>query len=344
MKRMIGQGLLIVVVFLAGLAVSSLLHKPNEVKTRDHLEISDNRTPSDTNPDVTVSQNSQELSGISTEKLIRAKIRDRVKVFGQVLDLQGLIGMESSYAIAEAAVEKANAQIGVSRSEYIRVVKLFDFNKNVSQKDLQIAEAAYISDQADSQSAAHNLAGVEGEIKQHWGSVVFGWIEHGSSTMREIAQRKVSIFLLVVPAGSRIKYSSQSAEINLPDGETMPATLVSASPRIDPSIQGKSYFYKSSVGQEIASGTNVVAYLSASEPTSGVLVPYSAVVWVKGSPWIYIKTSNDTFAPLRLSESDVHNGKWLLTSGAKAGQEVVVRGAQLILSRASKIGMKGDDD
>ena len=336
--------MLIVIVFLVGVAVSSLLRHQEEVETESHSNTPDNQISSDTTRDITVSQKSQGLSGISTEKLVPAKIRDRVKVFGEVMDLQSLIEMQNSYAIAEAAVERANAQIKVSRNEYTRVKKLFDFNRNVSQKDLQIAEAGYVSDQADSQSAAQNVSGLQGQIRQQWGKVVYGWIAQSSTVENEVVQGRISIFLLVIPPGDRINNPPFIADIVMPDGEQIRATLVSASPRTDPSIQGDSYFYKSQVGQELASGSNVVAYLPAGREASGVIIPASAVVWFNGKPLFYLKKGSDTFTPFTLSERDFHNGEWFLTSGVKAGQEVVVRGAQLLLSQGSKIKSGGDDD
>lgn len=344
MKQAVRLGLLIMAVFLAGIFVSRLLNGPGRAEAGDDTVGTARQVSSARNRELTISQETQKLSGIQTERLSPLSSRERMKAYGQVIDLQSLIELANNYATAEANVKKSAAQVRVSRNEYKRVKALFDFNKNVSQKDLQSTEAAYISDEADSQAAVQNLVGLEGEIRLQWGKVIADWVRHRSAMMTEIVHWKVSILLITVPTGEDLSDISSSAEIQTNDGTFIRADFVSSSPKTDPSLQGISYFYRVSAISKLPAGTNIVAYLPVGRSMTGVIIPDSAVVWSNGSAWFYLKTSSDTFVRLKVSMQSHVTGGWFVTEGVKPGDEIVIKGSQLLLSQASKAQVRGEDD
>jgi hypothetical protein len=77
----------------------------------------------------------------------------------------------------------------------------------------------------------------------------------------------------------------------------------------------------------------MTARLPASDNSpAGLLIPANAVVWYGGQPWAYVRTAPDRFTRRILpSASEVDHG-FIVPGGFRADDEVVVRGAQLLLS------------
>ena len=295
---------------------------------------------------LTIGRKTQQASGIMTEKLKAFSSRALAKAYGQVLDVRDLIDLRNSFVTAQAAVKKSVAQLMVSRNEYNRVKSLFNFNKNVSIKDLQSAESAYASDRADSTSAVENLSGLKGEIRQGWGDVIAEWISNDSRTFRELIENKISIILITVPSSEKIITPSSTADVEASDGRFLKAEIISNSPRTNAAIQGSNYFYRAPVDPGLSSGTNVVAYLPIGPVKEGVVIPGSAVVWWNGSAWVYIEKTDDTFQRQKVSLTDHVADGWFVAETFKPDESIVVRGAQILLSQEfnPQAGTGGDGD
>ena len=94
-----------------------------------------------------------------------------------------------------------------------------------------------------------------------------------------------------------------------------------------------SFFYLAPARpQGLLPGMNVLAYLPIGPPVQGVMVPAAAVVWWQGKAWVYVQTDPNHFVRRELStETPVPEG-WFVGTGLAAGDSIVVRGAQLLLS------------
>jgi hypothetical protein len=65
---------------------------------------------------------------------------------------------------------------------------------------------------------------------------------------------------------------------------------------------------------------------------SGVVVPYSAVVWIYGKAWIYIRKDAVHFVRREVPVDHPSEGGWFSTERFSPGDRVTVQGAQLLLS------------
>ena len=76
----------------------------------------------------------------------------------------------------------------------------------------------------------------------------------------------------------------------------------------------------------------MLAYLPIGPTVQGVMIPAAAVVWWQGKAWVYVQTDPNHFVRRELStETPVPEG-WFVGTGLAAGDSIVVRGAQLLLS------------
>jgi hypothetical protein len=81
----------------------------------------------------------------------------------------------------------------------------------------------------------------------------------------------------------------------------------------------------------------------ASSSLKGVLVPNQAIAWHGGMAWIYVKTKPDTFLRKPVA-SDIELDNGWFDNSLTPGTEVVIRGAQLLLSEEFKFQIKNEND
>jgi hypothetical protein len=82
---------------------------------------------------------------------------------------------------------------------------------------------------------------------------------------------------------------------------------------------------------------------------TGVTVPAAAVIWYAGQPWAYVETAVGHYQRRPLSVDARNASGWFEANGFRAGERVVVRGGELLLSQEllPPPGVKpagGDDD
>jgi len=137
---------------------------------------------------------------------------------------------------------------------------------------------------------------------------------------------------------------SQQGDDHLP---MVGAQLVGLAPSVDSLTRAPVYVYRlAQTWPGALPGAPVVALVP--EPvgrTKGVLVPTDAVVQWQGLAWAYVQHGPGTFVRVPVDASHPTSGGWLVTSGVAAGDTVVVRGAQLLLSEEfrSRVSV-GDED
>jgi hypothetical protein len=104
------------------------------------------------------------------------------------------------------------------------------------------------------------------------------------------------------------------------DGTEVVATLLAAAPRVDPRIQGRSFFY-AAPGAKLSAGMNVSAHFAGAHRGPGVVVPRDAIILWQGKSWLYIRRSPTKFARREIT-----------AEVPAPGDEVVTTGAQQLLS------------
>lgn len=283
-------------------------------------------------PTLTVNEASQARSGIQTQPLNGARMANGPTVYGTVIDLQPLVELAGRFASATADLAAAKAEVATTRAELRRAQALYNDEQNVSLKALGAARAADATAAAKVNVAQASINAVVGAIRQQFGATVAGWVTSPASPdlVPFVTRREVLV---------RIVLTSQSgpapATLTIYENEQAPieARLVSASPLTDPNVQGRSYLYRIAV--PLATGTRVAGRLDGGQQ-SGLRIPAAAIVWYGGQPWAYIRTTPTNFERRAVDQGMPMNGDFLVTNGFKPGEQVLVRGAQLLLSEESR--------
>jgi biotin carboxyl carrier protein len=122
----------------------------------------------------------------------------------------------------------------------------------------------------------------------------------------------------------------------IPDGGTVrvAARLVGAAPEADPVTRRPAYLYRAVRGWPGATpGTPVVAMIPSGDAAhAGALVPDSAVVQWQGLAWAYVQRAPGRFERVRVPTDHPAPGGWIAGPPLAAGDSVVVRGAEELLS------------
>ena len=301
----------------------------------------------DGRPVVRISTQSQKAAGIAVQTLKAARREAAFEVYGIVANLQPLAELRGRFLAATAEAKAARATLAAAESEFRRMEMLFRDDRNVSEQAVKSAEARYRAELVRQTAADQAAAGIRDAIRGMWGETVTGWaVNPDSQTMQSLLQQSSFLVQLVFPydhprasVRGKVAVAPAMALENL-----HPASFVSDSPQIDPAFPGETYFYLVN-GGGFRSGMRVAARIGmGGAAVSGVIVPSAAVVWRAGKAWAYVRDDEKTFARFEVSTTDEMQGGWFNTAGFDDDDEVVVSGAQLLLSEELKYQIRNENE
>ena len=288
----------------------------------------------------------QEKSGIVIVPLEPSTYQEVISAYGVVLPLQDFLDLRTSYLAAQVQVEKAQAVLSASRKDYERLKLLHTANHNVSDKALQAAEATWRADEANLRTAQDALRAVDSTARTQWGAVLAEWLSQSSPALDRLLHQQDVLVQLSVPPGSRIVAAPQVAQLQTAEGTAVSAKLLSPSPRTDPRIQGRSFFYLAPAQPpHFLQGMSVLAALAVGAQHRGVLVPASAVVWWQKKAWVYVQKDPHQFVRREIIPDKPFKDGWFTHDHFQTGELVVVSGAPLLLSeefRSESHSSEGD--
>jgi hypothetical protein len=256
-------------------------------------------------------------------------------VYVTVVDVQPLFDLASRLAAARTEHESIRAQAEASRAQLERSELLYKDDQNVSLKSLQDARAAARTDQARRHAAHTAQLILEADLRQQFGeALATAAAAPASGLFRQLARGAAALVRATLPAEAQLQAPARLA-IDGPDGQRLPARLLSAAPQADAAIQGVSYLYL--VERALPTGTHTTGHLATADKTAaGVLIPESALVWFSGQRWAYVRMAPDRFVRRLVPTGVPAPGGIIVAGGFRAGEPVVVRGAQLLLSEEQR--------
>lgn len=271
----------------------------------------------------------QKLADIGVATLAQSTRRTEVDALATVLSPQSLIELRNRYVTAAAQADKAAAALAASRREYERVNQLHGDDRNLSDRALQAAEAAWRGDAADAQVAQAARDAIGKESRPVWGGALTAAVEGDTAVFQRLASQKSVLLRVAAPAGSRLHEPPATASVIGDDGVAKPAELLSPAPQTDPRIQGPTFFYTAPT-DGLLPGSTLAARLPVGSPESGATVPASAVLSWQGRSWFYVERTTGHFVRRELTDAVPVAQGWFMPG--LSSLRVVVRGAQTLLS------------
>ncbi|MDA8164795.1 MAG: hypothetical protein M0017_07175 [Desulfobacteraceae bacterium] len=289
---------------------------------------------------ITLDRPAQARSGIMTTPVKTLTHRGELQAYGTALSIQDLVDLQNGHASALAQLEKARAGLEASGKEYERLKTLHE-ERNVSDKALQAAEAAWRLDRANEKAAQTAVQSLENSARQRWGETIATWIFGGSSAFERLVAQRDVLLQVTLPSEAYLTSAPQTVTVRTKSGRLAAARFVSPSPATDPRIQGLSYFYLLPAKETgILPGMNVSALLLVGKEVSGALIPSSAAVWWQGRAWGYVQRDESHFVRREISTATPVEEGWFVTGGFSGGERLVTSGAQMLLSEEFRSQIK----
>lgn len=221
--------------------------------------------------------------GLQATTVAQAQLPQELRGVGRVLD-------PSAMAVPFYDREAARAGLEAAEKEYQRVARLQRGSANASERELEAARAALERERAAFDSAQTRLLSV-------FGPELVGRRDELGALVRALAAREVAVARIDLAVGDPPTPRPTGARVAVLGEETAEpkdATLLASAPDVDPVTQGRGYLVQIE-HVPWPPGTALVGFLAwGDRPTSGVLVPRSALVRYEGRTFVYVEHPDDS--------------------------------------------------
>lgn len=291
-----------------------------------------------------IDDDDQERGGIEAATPKEIAYQEQVRAFGIILPLERMVTLYNGAIAAEQQLKAANVKLAASQTANQRAQKLLKVFPSAAAQ-AEAAEAAVGIDGAAAETAKAQVEAVRTSALQDWGPVLGGAIASRTEPALSLVARKTCLVQLTLQPGADLA-APQRVTLTLGNGETATADLVSAATQADPRLAGASYLYTTAVTASTLTGATVSASFAKGEATPSIVIPPSAVVWLGGRPWLYVKTSAENFErkPIDADAIAAADGSYIVPAGHwPKDRSIVVAGAQALLSEETK-SQRSDED
>lgn len=286
----------------------------------------------------------REKSGIAVVALESTMHQPELRAYAQVREMRAWSDARSAYLVAKGESDKARATAEESSSDVERS-QLLQKAGSASAEMVLEANMKARANQATAQPADAAVRLLESSMRETWGEPLAHWLMDGSPQLGELISQRSVLIQVSLPAAVSIDHPPPTATLQGADGNPVPAQFVSTTARVDPQYQGSIFFYMAPRAERgLFPGLRTAAFLPHGEPQSGVVVPLDAVVWWQGGAWAYVQIDAQRFERREISTEAPVAGGWFVSHGIKAGERVVTKGAQQLLSEEFRSQIQAGED
>ena len=301
---------------------------------------------------VSLSPATQQNSGIQTVKVNSARFQGEIKSFGNVVSIDGLSEAKSRYLNLKSEIATAQSTSANNLKQYQRLKTLNADDKNVSDQAVQAALADVQADNAHVSANQLQLKNLQNNTKLQWGEQLakVAFEDKLPPYLTDLISRKNVLIQISLPLSTSAPKQGDSVNVT-PLNETVApikALYISPATQTDSNGFGKTFYYSAPADLlRIGMRVNVVAESAASKSVDGVVIPSNAVVWYAGKAWAYFKNGHDKdhiqFIRKPINTDTEINEGWF-NQGIAENSEVVMSGAQLLLSEEFKYQIKNENE
>lgn len=266
------------------------------------------------------------------------------------------VDLDARLTNAKGDVAALEATLAASKATYDRTKTLNADNKNMSDRAVQEADAKVKADGARLNAARKNVVEFEAAAKTEAGQTgPMPLVTRAGEVVELIARPNEA-----VESGQAIlrvaRFDKMLARVDLPAGEVAGSKIstarivavgreeqqvqgerVALASIADPRTLGEGYLFRvEGFGGILRPGAAITAYLqTGGKPSTGFLIPQSAVVRTGGKTWIYRQIADNKYTRQEVALASGSNRGWLV-AGLTERDRVVTVGAQLLLSEEQK--------
>lgn len=281
-------------------------------------------------------------AGIKTASLQAVSQALEMSSYGTVVDLAPLFDMRQQYLATLAQHDGAQAKSRESALNLQRTQQLHA-QDIVASRRLQEQQALWQADQASNKAVNYQQQSIIATSTLNWGERLTHWFaQRGDQDIKGFLHGKQHVLIVTLPS------TTAPASIYIdPQGKRQQAVLarlIAYAPRVDPINQAQQAFYLLE-GHSLPIGAQFTVWLADGSKTSQrVLVPESSLVWHLGQALVFVKDQNGQFERRQLADMLPATPGFIASSSLHADDEVVISGAQTLLSEELKSLIPSEDN
>lgn len=315
---------------------------------------------------VTLPLATQINSGIQTAKVLSTSFQGEIKSFGNVVAIDQLIDGKATYLNLQSNLNLARVGSLQKNQQYQRLKTLNADDKNVSDLALQEALAALQADTANITAIGLQLKNLQTNLQLRWGKALakIAFSENVPPHLANLLNKNNVLIQISLPLNTAPPAQDSIVNITPLTESSAPiqATYVSPAATSDSNGFGNTFYYSAPADSlRIGMRVNVEVRAHADDTRNGAIIPSNAVVWYAGKPWAYfkepqithekqsaqakktVKNQSSLFVRKPISTDIEINAGWF-NQGIEPETEIVVSGAQLLLSEEFKYLIKNEND
>lgn len=289
----------------------------------------------------------QQVSGLITEPAQTLQIDLEDKTFASVLSVDELLAAREQYQLIKAELAIVQTALNASKRVYERLKVLNEEAANISKNKLDDARAQKALEESRVLKLKLELNSQKNTMQRKWGKILSHLALHKDADyFEDFLNQDKALLLMALKSEQLMPYGLDSVYISRSTSrmEAEPALVLSPAPNTDPVSQGESYFIQSSL-KGLRPGMRLNVWIPKNtDSNEGVFIPDSAVVWHEGLPWAYVKSDDELFTRKALNNAIEIDAGWLVSENFEAGQQVLVQGAQQLLSEEFRSSIPDEDD
>ena len=317
---------------------------------------------------VSLSPATQQNSGIQTIKINSASFQGEIKSFGNVVSIESLTEAKSRYLNLKSELGIAKSASTQNLQQYQRLKMLNADDKNVSDQALQAAIANVGADEAKISANQLQLKNLQNNTKLQWGEALasLAFADKLPPHLAGLLTNKNVLIQISLPLSMVTPRQGASISVTPLNASVAPIQAIYVSPatQSDSNGFGKTFYYSAPadllrIGMRVNVLTASVAIDGGHKKLSGVVIPSNAVVWYAGKAWAYFKQDDDKNQDNNIAENqdknivkfirkpistDIEVDEGWFNQGIDDNSEVVISGAQLLLSEEFKYLIKNENE
>jgi len=212
---------------------------------------------------------------------------------------------------------------------------------------LQEQQAQWQSYKAQVDATDFQSKAIIDEALLNWGKELTDWaLSSDSDKLGAFLSGRQTLLQITLPANKHLPGIIQTIYIEVSGNRSKAhkAELISVAAQTDLAAQGESYYFQTS-DKNIITGMNVTAWIPEQNvQMAGVIIPESALIWYMDQAFVYLKTAEETFSRRTLEHYSASADGYFVTGAIKPGEQIVTKGAQMLLSEELRGQIPKEDD
>jgi hypothetical protein len=246
---------------------------------------------------------------------------------------------------AEAAYKITKTKLNLAQQSLTRVRNLHR-NDAISKRKLQIQQSQWEEAQAHHDAIAYEIKSIQESTLLNWGNPLSEWaFAPDSKEFSQLISGQQTLLQITLPPNQTLPEATKFifvAHTGIRD-KAIKAYYLSLAQDTNEDFQGETFFFI--VPEDIQTGMHVTTWIAREQKNiSGVILPFSALVWHMGQAYVYLQTGDEQFTRHEVSTQRRTTNGYFVQTEILPGAKLVTTGAQMLLSEEFRGQIPDEDD